>query len=97
MFAKIKKMEKQKLEQEILETQAKLGAAAMAVSLGVTSGELTYSQAVKVYGNWFKDAVTSGALYPIRYGAGSGRTRWFSVTAILALKSAELINLRELL
>ena len=90
-------MQKFEIEKAIIENQARLGAAAMAVRLGIASGELTYNQAFKIYGNWFKEAVNSGALSPIRYGSGSGRTRWFSVTAILALKSAELINLRELL
>ncbi len=67
---------------------AQMGALEMAKLLGVTSGEISYNRALKVYGRWFAAAVTSGALTPVRRNGERGM-RVFSVADILALKARE--------
>lgn len=55
--------------------------------LGVSSGELNYTQASATYGRWFEDAVKDGRLQESRRGVGKNGRRWFSVEDILTLKA----------
>lgn len=65
-----------------------IGCAQTMKNLGVTSGELSERQAVKVYGTWFKWAVANNKVHPSRVGNGKNGTRWYSVTDLLSLKAA---------
>ena len=91
-------MNKIEILQKQKETEASLHVTIALQQLGVTSAELTYAKAAQVFGAWFKDAVASGRIVPVRYGGGKGRTRYFSVPKILSLKAIEydnLVNLSE--
>lgn len=70
------------------------GAAAVEVlrALGVSSGELNYTQAAEVYGKWFEDAVKAGRLKESHRGEGKTGRRWFSVADILVLKADETMR-----
>lgn len=73
-------------QRRIAETQHTV--ALTITSLGLSSGEITYARAKKLYGNWFVHAVEIGTLGPCRYGEHN-RT-WYSIPEILALKATEL-------
>lgn len=73
-------------QRKIAETQQTI--ALTLTTLGLSSGEITFAKAKKIYGSWFVHAVESGALGPCRYGEHN-RT-WYSVPEIFALKAAEL-------
>lgn len=57
--------------------------------VGITSGEISKSDARKNYGRWFSDAVREGRLKPSRMGRTKSSTQWFSVAEILALQASE--------
>lgn len=57
--------------------------------VGITSGEISKSDARKNYGRWFSDAVKDGRLKPSRMGRTKSSTQWFSVAEILALQASE--------
>lgn len=71
-------------------TEITLAVNTALTQLGLTSGELTYAAALKVYGQWFANAVKNGRITPIRLGEGRTPTKWYSVADILAYKAAEL-------
>lgn len=77
------------------ETESTLAVCIALQQLGIISGEMTYAHALQIYGAWFRDAVASGRLAPVRYGGGNGRTRYFSVPKILSLKSLEYETLND--
>lgn len=60
--------------------------------LGVTSGELSESKAVKTYGKWFIEAIQRDELKPCRVGNGKTGTRWYKVTDILSYKARKEIR-----
>lgn len=64
---------------------AQLAAVQVMQALGVTSGELSYRQAVKTYGAWFAAAVKGGRISPARTGGKHA----YKVTDILALRAAD--------
>lgn len=64
---------------------AQLAAVQVMQALGVTSGELSYRQAVKTYGTWFAAAVKGGRIRPARTGGKHA----YKVTDILALRAAD--------
>lgn len=66
------------------------------MSLGVKSGEISYSRARAEYGDWFGDAVKSGKLLPCRVSSKKGNRRWFSLADIFALKAEEYEQLNRL-
>lgn len=62
---------------------------------GVSTGQITYAQAVKLYGKWFIEAVDSGCIQPCRLGRGTKTmTRWFALDDILSFQAAEIQNVR---
>jgi len=72
--------------EHIIATSSELGAARAMEALGLTSGELSQRQALKIYGTWFRDALAAHRLSPVRVEDGRAGTRWFRVVDILALK-----------
>lgn len=81
------------IESEI-KTIAKAAAVEVLEALGLTAGEISRNQAVKVYGVWFKDAEASGRVRPVRVGAGKTGTKWYAVSEILAVRAADLSRAR---
>ena len=63
-----------------------LGTASALEQLGMHSGEISLSQARRIYGKWFSDAVMRGRIYPCRVEDGRAGTRWYRVVDILSLK-----------
>lgn len=62
---------------------------------GVSTGQITYAQAVKLYGKWFTEAADAGRIQPCRLGLGTKTTtRWFALDDILSLQAAEIQNVR---
>jgi hypothetical protein len=59
------------------------GVAEALRALGLTSGEISQSQASAVYGRWFRDKVAEGKIAPCRMGEGKTSTRWYRVSEIL--------------
>lgn len=60
--------------------------------VGITSGEISKSDARKNYGRWFSNAVKEGRLRPSRMGRTKSSTQWFSVAEILALQASERVE-----
>lgn len=51
--------------------------------LGVTSGFITYTKAVKVYGKWFVELAKRGDIRPIHKGKGKNGSCQYLVSDIL--------------
>lgn len=84
--------------EHLITTCTELGATKAMVNLGVTSGEVSLRQAVKVYGKWFEEASRSNRIHPVRVGNGASGTKWYAVSEILSLRAQDeaqalLINL----
>ena len=58
-------------------------------TLGISSGEINFSQAKRVFGNDFILLYNSGRIRPVSVGSGKGGTIKFRVADILAAKEAE--------
>lgn len=72
------------------QTEVELIVASTMEQLGASDVTLTYSQASRKYGSWFKERVEKGKILPCRIGSGDAPTRWFSVKTILAMKAVEV-------
>lgn len=82
--------------ERLIKTCVELGSAQTLETLGLSSGEISYSKAKAVYGKWFVDAYHNGRICPCRVEDGRAGTKWFRVVDILQVKaydsaSAELI------
>lgn len=58
-------------------------------TLGMTNGEISYNRAAAVYGVWFKTAVSTGRLAPVRVNKGVRGARIFSISQIQSLKARD--------
>lgn len=74
---------------QTIKSIAEAAAVSVLTTLGMTSGEISRSRAMAVYGKWFKDAEAAGRLRPVRVGTGKTGTRWFSIMEILALRAED--------
>jgi len=77
---------------EIVKTASALGATETMRALGVTAGELSERQAIRVYGGWFKEAVERKEILPCRRGSGKTGTKRYDVRDILQYKLARQIR-----
>jgi len=71
-----------------------IGFATLAVTealrvLGLTSGEVSGSQAASIYGTEFRQLVKAGKLRPVRVGNGTRGTKYYSVADIIAARMVE--------
>ena len=64
--------------------------------LGLSSGEVSYAQGVRLYGKWFESAVAKKKIQPSRYGE-NGRNRWFLISEILDYRATELEMISQIL
>lgn len=85
------------LQKQLKRTEISLAVTTAMTQMGLTSGELTYTAAVKVYGQWFANAVRNGRIEPSRIGNGRTATKWFSIADILAYKAVEIENAQLIL
>lgn len=75
----------------LIETAVELGATTALVAAGLQTLEITQTQALKVYGGWFRDAVRDGKVRPCRVDTGHRGTKWYSREEILAAKTYDTI------
>ena len=76
----------------LIKTCVELGATKAIENLGLSSGEISRSRAVEVYGKYFKEAVKKGRLHPVRVGDGKNGKILYRVEDILALKAIDAIR-----
>lgn len=74
------------------------GVAIALTDMGLTSGEISQTQAIKRYGTWFVQKVKEGKLKPVRQGTGKSATKYFNISDILAQRAydAQDINLKTI-
>lgn len=72
---------------EIIADAVAQGIRAYEASKG---GEVSYRQGVKVYGQWFADAVAKGHLQGLRRGAATNSKIVYQVSDIEALRTKEI-------
>lgn len=78
------------MDRKTVKEIASLAAVEVLKALGITAGEMSRNQALKVYGVWFRDAEAAGKITPVRVGAGKTGTKWYSVSDILAARAADM-------
>ena len=78
--------------EHIISTSAAIGAARAMEALGLSSGEISQRQALKIYGKWFQDALAAHRLNPVRVEDGRAGTRWYRVVEILNLKLGDRVR-----
>ena len=72
-----------------IRTTAALAALEVLETLGLTSGEISRNQALKVYGRQFRDLEAAGLIRPVRDGGGRYGHKWFRVADILAARAEQ--------
>ena len=58
-------------------------------STGQGNTEISQSQAKRLFGRWFIEAVAAGRIKPINSGKGGTSTKWYSILEIRSLRAAE--------
>lgn len=76
--------------QHLIRTSAALGAQMALEAVGKSSGTITERQALKLHGQWFRDAVRAGRIYPCKVGKGEHGVKWYSIQDILLLKTSDM-------
>ena len=69
---------------EALADIIKATVAETLAATGQDSGEISQSQAIRLYGRWFSNAVAAGKLRPVGHS-----TKWYSILDIRSLRAAE--------
>ena len=78
--------------EKIVQEAAALGAANLAETLGLSSGEISQSKARSIFGKWFTEAEKAGRIHPVRIGNGRNGIRHYRVVDIHQLRTADLIQ-----
>ena len=78
--------------ENIVKEAAALGAATLAETLGLSSGEISQRKARDTYGKWFTDAEKAGRIRPARVDNGRNGTKHYRVVDIQELKTADLVR-----
>lgn len=78
--------------ENIVKSAAKMGAAEVLETLGLTSGEISQRKARDTYGKWFTDAEKAGRIRPARVDNGRNGTKHYRVVDIQELKTADLVR-----
>ena len=78
--------------ENIVKEAAALGAATLAETLGLSSGEISQRKARDTYGKWFTDAEKAGRIRPARVDNGRNGTKHYRVVDLQELKTADLVR-----
>lgn len=78
--------------QRLLDETAILAVKRALKEVGLTRDDISYTQAVKRYGKWFKDHYLAGRLKGDKKGTGKNAKLHFSIAEIESLQSAEAIK-----
>lgn len=78
--------------QRLLDETAVLAAKRVLKEVGLTRDDISYTQAVKRYGKWFKDHYLAGRLKGEKKGVGKNAKLHFSIAEIESLQSAEAVK-----
>lgn len=78
--------------QRLLDETAILAAKRALKEVGLTRDDISYTQAVKRYGKWFKDHYLAGRLKGDKKGTGKNAKLHFSIAEIESLQSAEAVK-----
>lgn len=78
--------------EEMVKSAAKMGAAEVLETLGLSAGEISQRKARDTYGKWFTDAEKAGRIRPCRVDNGRNGTRHYRVVEIQELKTADLVR-----
>lgn len=79
--------------QRLLDETAITAAKRVLKEVGLIKDDISYTQAVKRYGKWFKDHYLAGRLKGSKKGAGKNAKLHFSIAEIESLKSAEEVKI----
>lgn len=78
--------------QRLLDETAAVAVKRVLKEVGLTKDDISYSQAVKRYGKWFKDHYLAGRLHGEKKGVGKNAKLHFSIAEIESLQSAEAVK-----
>ena len=78
--------------QRLLDETAVLAAKRVLKEVGLTRDDISYTQAIKRYGKWFKDHYQAGRLKGEKKGNGKNAKLHFSIAEIESLQSAEAVQ-----
>ena len=78
--------------EQLVKSAAKMGAAEVLETLGLTAGEISQRKARDTYGKWFTDAERAGRIRPARVDNGKNGTRHYRVVDIQELRTADLVR-----
>lgn len=78
--------------QRLLDETAVVAAKRVLKEVGLVRDDISYSQAVKRYGKWFKDHYLAGRIKGEKKGVGKNAKLHFSVAEIESLQSAEAVR-----
>jgi hypothetical protein len=78
--------------QKLLDETAVVAAKRVLKEVGLIKDDISYTQAVKRYGKWFKDHYLAGRLKGSKKGVGKNAKLHFSIAEIESLKSAEEVK-----
>lgn len=78
--------------EEMVKSAAKMGAAEVLETLGLSAGEISQRKARDTYGKWFTDAERAGRIRPARVDNGRNGTRHYRVVDIQELRTADLMR-----
>ena len=78
--------------QRLLDETAILAAKRVLKEVGLTKDEISYREAIRRYGKWFKDHYIAGRLKGKKKGAGKNAKLHFSLAEIESLQSAEAVK-----
>lgn len=78
--------------QRLLDETALLAAKRVLKEAGLTKDDISYREAVRRYGQWFKDHYEAGRLKGEKKGSGKNAKLHFSLAEIESLQSAEAVK-----
>ena len=78
--------------QRLLDETAVLAAKRVLKEVGLTRDDISYREAVRRYGKWFKDRIEEGHLKGEKKGIGKNAKLHFSLAEIESLQSAEAVK-----
>lgn len=78
--------------QRLLDETAVVAAKRVLKEVGLVRDDISYTQAVKRYGKWFKDHYLAGRIKGEKKGVGKNAKLHFSVAEIESLQSAEAVK-----